>query len=88
MTTLSIAETAERTGVSPHTLRYYERSTGMPITGMQEYVDLIRPGPSTAPARPALLEEHRRRVLHDLEHLNDCLGAMNFKIDFYRGSTA
>jgi hypothetical protein len=38
-------------------------------------------------ARLELLEEHRRHVLHDLEHLNDCLGAINFKIDRYRGST-
>lgn len=119
MTSLTIAATAERTGVSAHTLRYYERiglidpvgrddggrrvysdadlarvdflrklrSTGMPITRMQEYVELIRRGPSTEPARLALLEEHRRHVLHELEHLNDCLGAINFKIDRYRAST-
>ncbi len=116
MTSLSIAATAERTGVSAHTLRYYERiglidpvgrdesgrrlysdadlarvdflrklrSTGMPIVRMQEYVDLVRAGPSTEPARLALLEDHRRRVLGDLEHLNDCLGAINHKIDLYR----
>ncbi len=120
MTSLSIAAAGERTGVSPHTLRYYERiglidpvgrdvggrrvygeddlirvdflrklrSTGMPITKMQEYVDMIRLGPSTEPARLALLEEHRRHVLHDLEHLNDCLGAINFKIDMYRERTS
>ena len=73
VTSLSIAATAERTGVSPHTLRYYERiglidpvgrdeagrrvysdadllrvdflrklrSTGTPITRMQEYVELV-----------------------------------------------
>ncbi|HEY3723783.1 MAG TPA: MerR family transcriptional regulator [Acidimicrobiia bacterium] len=119
MTSLSIATTAERTGVSAHTLRYYERiglidpvgrdengrrtyrdtdlaridflrklrSTGMPITRMQEYVELIRAGESTEPARLQLLEDHRRRVLHDLEHLNDCLGAINTKIDLYRRST-
>jgi DNA-binding transcriptional MerR regulator len=120
VTTLSIAATAERTGVSAHTLRYYERiglidpvgrdeggrrvysetdlarveflrklrATGMPITQMQEYVNLIRRGPSTEPARLALLEEHRRHVLRDLEDLNDCLGAINFKIDMYRRGTA
>jgi DNA-binding transcriptional MerR regulator len=119
VTSLSIATTAERTGVSAHTLRYYERiglidpvgrdengrrtyrdtdlaridflrklrSTGMPITRMQEYVELIRAGESTEPARLQLLEDHRRRVLHDLEHLNDCLGAINTKIDLYRRST-
>ena len=116
VTSLSIAATAERTGVSAHTLRYYERiglidpvprdengrrlyrdddlarvdflrklrSTGMPIVQMQEYVDLVREGPSTEPARLRLLEEHRRRVINDLDHLNDCLGAINLKIDRYR----
>jgi DNA-binding transcriptional MerR regulator len=120
VTSLSIAATAERTGVSAHTLRYYERiglidpvprdesgrrlsrdddlvrvdflrklrSTGMPIVQMQEYVDLVRQGPSTEPARLQLLEDHRRRVINDLEHLNDCLGAINFKIDRYRRTNA
>jgi DNA-binding transcriptional MerR regulator len=120
VTSLSIAAAGERTGVTPHTLRYYERiglidpvgrdeggrrvysdadltrvdflrklrSTGMPITKMQEYVEMVRGGPSTEPARLALLEDHRRRVLHDLEHLNDCLGAINYKIDRYRRSNA
>ncbi len=60
----------------------------MPIARMREYVEMIRRGPSTEPARLALLEEHRRHVLHDLEHLNDCLGAINYKIDMYRRSTS
>jgi DNA-binding transcriptional MerR regulator len=120
VTSLSIAATAERTGVSPHTLRYYERiglidpvgrdeggrrvysdadvarveflrrlrSTGMSITRMQEYVDLVRAGSGTEAARLALLEDHRRRVIHDLERLNDSLGAINTKIDMYRRSSS
>ena len=59
----------------------------MPIVQMQEYVELVRAGPSTEPARLQLLEDHRRRVIGDLEHLNDCLGAINTKIDLYRKST-
>jgi DNA-binding transcriptional MerR regulator len=120
ITNLSIAATSERTGVSAHTLRYYERiglidpverddggrriyseldlrrvdflrklrSTGMPIIQMQRYVRLVRAGGGTERERLELLEEHRRRVSSDLEHLNDCLGAINFKIDMYRGSVA
>jgi DNA-binding transcriptional MerR regulator len=64
------------------------RSTGMPITRMHEYVELVRRGAGTELARLELLEEHRRRVEHDLAHLNDCLAAINRKIDMYRGSTA
>jgi DNA-binding transcriptional MerR regulator len=120
VTSLSIAATAERTGVSAHTLRYYERiglidpvgreeggrrlysdgdlarvdflrklrSTGMPITRMHEYVELVRSGAGTELARLELLEEHRRRVEPDLAHLNDCLAAIDHKIDMYRRSTA
>jgi DNA-binding transcriptional MerR regulator len=118
VTSLSIAATAERTGVSAHTLRYYERiglidpvgrdeggrrvysdsdlarvdflrklrSTGMPITRMHEYVELVRSGAGTELARLELLEDHRRRVAADLEHLNDCLAAIDYKIDMYRRS--
>jgi DNA-binding transcriptional MerR regulator len=62
------------------------RSTGMPITRMHEYVELVRSGAGTERARLALLEDHHRRVVSDLEHLNDCLAAINFKIDMYRRS--
>jgi DNA-binding transcriptional MerR regulator len=83
VTSLSIAAAGERTGVSPHTLRYYERIGLIDPVGRDEGGRRVY-----READLALLEDHRRRVLHDLEHLNDCLGSISYKIDRYRRSNA
>lgn len=117
---LSISEAAERTGLSTHTLRYYERtglmlddvgrapsshrrysdsdigwvefltklrSTAMPIARMREYVDLVRLGESTTPARLELLLEHRRAVLAQLDEMTRSLAAIDHKITIYSKGT-
>jgi DNA-binding transcriptional MerR regulator len=115
--TLSISEAAERTGLSTHTLRYYEReglmlggvgrassthrrytdaditwvvfltklrSTAMPIARVREYVDLVRAGDASEPARLALLLEHRATVIAQLDEMTKSLAAIDFKIETYR----
>ncbi len=112
-----IAEAAERTGLSTHTLRYYEReglmlgvvdrassshrryieadivwvtfltklrSTGMPIAKVREYVDLVRAGDDSMPARLELLLAHRETVLMQLDEINHSLAAIDFKIATYQ----
>jgi DNA-binding transcriptional MerR regulator len=114
---ISISEAADRTGLSTHTLRYYERaglmisevdrassshrrytpadigwvefltklrSTAMPIARVREYVDLVRGGEDTTPARLALLIEHRETVLAQLDEMTRSLAAIDFKIATYR----
>ncbi|HEY1532136.1 MAG TPA: MerR family transcriptional regulator [Galbitalea sp.] len=114
---LSISEAAERTGLSTHTLRYYEReglmlggvdrassshrrysdaditwvtfltklrSTAMPIAKVREYVDLVRQGDASTPARLALLLAHRETVLAQLAEINNSLAAIDYKISTYR----
>ncbi|MEJ1230026.1 MAG: MerR family transcriptional regulator [Galbitalea sp.] len=114
---LSISEAAERTGLSTHTLRYYEReglmldgverapsshrrysdadigwvefltklrSTAMPIARVREYVDLVREGEDSTPARLALLLAHRDAVVAQLEEMQNSLAAIDFKIATYR----
>jgi DNA-binding transcriptional MerR regulator len=116
-TSLSISEAAERTGLSTHTLRYYEReglmlsvvdrassshrrytaadigwvtfltklrSTAMPISRVREYVELVRRGEDTLPARLALLEAHRAAVLAQLDEMNHSLAAIEYKIATYQ----
>jgi DNA-binding transcriptional MerR regulator len=117
---LSISEAAEATGLSTHTLRYYERaglmlepvdrassthrrysdadvnwvvfltrlrSTAMPIAQVREYVDLVRAGDDTTPARLELLLRHRISVLAQLDEITRSLAAIDHKIDLYKELT-
>jgi DNA-binding transcriptional MerR regulator len=116
-TSFSISEAAERTGLSTHTLRYYEReglmlsgvgrassthrrysdgditwvefltklrSTAMPIAKVREYVDLVRLGEDSTPARLALLLAHRESVIAQLDEMTNSLAAIDYKIATYR----
>jgi DNA-binding transcriptional MerR regulator len=114
---LSISEAAQATGVTAHTLRYYERAglmldpvdraesthrrysgrdidwvvlltrmrkTGMPIRLIRRYAELVRAGDGNEEERLALLEEHRRGVLRQLEEVASNLDAIDTKIRIYR----
>jgi DNA-binding transcriptional MerR regulator len=114
---LSISEAAERTGLSTHALRYYEReglmlggvgrassthrrysdadiswvefltklrSTAMPISKVREYVDLVRQGDESTPARLALLLAHRESVIAQLDEMTHSRAAIDYKIATYR----
>jgi DNA-binding transcriptional MerR regulator len=114
---LSISEAAERTGLSTHTLRYYERSglmlerierapsshrrysdadigwvefltklrsTAMPISKVREYVELVRLGEDSTPARLELLLKHRASVVAQLDEMANSLAAIDYKIATYR----
>ena len=113
---LTVRETADQTGLSAHTIRYYERiglipsierapnghrryseedigwieflkclrSTGMPISEMQRYVELQQEGDSTLHDRLALLEAHRRRIKAKIRELNSFLERIEGKIGYYQ----
>ena len=84
--TLSIAEMAERTGVTAHTLRYYERMTGMPIRELLRYVELVGGGDGTVDERLEMLLAHRESVRAQLAELQFALDTIEFKIASYGGS--
>jgi len=56
----------------------------MPIRRMREYADLVRAGDGNEAERLALLEDHRRAVLAQLDEIRRNLGAIDQKIEIYR----
>lgn len=109
-----IATTAERLGVSAHTLRYYERiglvrvgrdasgyrrydaaavrrlvfltrmrTSGMTISDLQRYVDMVEAGRDTVPERLAMLTEHRSVLRTRIDELQLALSATDYKIAAY-----
>ena len=113
---LTVQQAADKTGLSAHTIRYYERigliphieraanghrryteddigwieflkclrSTGMPISEMQRYVELQQEGDATLHDRLAVLEAHGRRIKAKIQELNVFLARIECKLDYYR----
>ncbi|MGA8219758.1 MAG: MerR family DNA-binding transcriptional regulator [Solirubrobacterales bacterium] len=90
--TLTISDAAAQSGISAHTLRYWERirfltklrATGMPIRRIHRYAELLNGGDDTNEERLALLEEHREAVQAHLEETTGHLDLIEWKIGFYR----
>ena len=115
-TGLTVQQASDKTGLSTHTIRYYERigllpsiqrannghrryseddigwieflkclrSTGMPISEMQRYVELQQKGDSTRHDRLMLLEAHRHRIKAKIGELNSILERIEGKIGHYQ----
>jgi DNA-binding transcriptional MerR regulator len=58
------------------------RETGMPVSDMQRYAELVRAGTGEA-ERLELLKRHREEVRRALAAQRDCLELLNSKIDSY-----
>jgi DNA-binding transcriptional MerR regulator len=113
---LSIGQVAERTGLSVHALRFYERkgllvtpvhrgtdgrrvytewdlewlevcvklrASGMPLTAIRRYADLVRQGTGNEEDRLSLLRHHQQHVSAQIAALTECLDLITFKIRFY-----
>jgi DNA-binding transcriptional MerR regulator len=118
---LSIGQAAERTGLSVHALRFYEREgllatpvyrdaggrrvysewdlewlelcirlreSGMPLTAIRQYADLVREGEGNEKDRLGLLREHQDRIEEQLTALQACLEVISFKVALYEERVA
>ena len=118
---LSIGQVAERTGMSVHALRFYERegilahpveresngrrvyrdddvewlilctrlrASGMPLTAIRRYAELVRQGLGNEKERLSLLREHRERVAGQIAELEECLTMVTRKIGWYEEALA
>jgi hypothetical protein len=78
---LSISGAADAAGLSPHTLRYYERA-GLMLERVTRASSTHRR--YSEAERLALLEAHRRTVQAQLEASARNLQAIDFKISLYQ----
>jgi DNA-binding transcriptional MerR regulator len=60
------------------------RRTGMPVEDVRHFVDLVRSGDTERAGRLELLRAHRRRVLEQLDQLQDDLAVIDWKIAAYQ----
>lgn len=113
-------EIVKRTGMSVHTLRYYEhiglldhvdrlenghrrysnadmkrlaflkrlKATGMPLSNMLAYVHLYRQGDETIVERQRMLEEHRLKVLAQINEHYQTVALLDTKIENYERQKA
>lgn len=59
------------------------RQTGMPLSDLQRYVQLLKEGDATAGERRRILEAHRKTVVSQLEELQTTLDLIDYKIQNY-----
>lgn len=110
-----ISEVVKLTGLSIHTLRYYEKegllrnihrnqsgrreydlrdlewliwikrlkSTGMPLHQIKEFSSLRHEGDQTLGLRQKMLKDHSQVLKQEIQRMNDELGILNYKIEFY-----
>jgi DNA-binding transcriptional MerR regulator len=120
-TGLSIGQVAERTGLSVHTLRFYERecilanpvrralngrrvyseqdlewlgictslrASGMPITSIRRYAELVRQGTGNEKERLTLLRQHQHYVTTAIRELSTSLDLISYKVRVYEDRLA
>ena len=115
--TLRIGDVAQRTGLSVHALRFYEREnllvgpifrntggrrrysledvewlricvrlreSGMPLTDLRKFAELVRHGPGNETQRLELLRKHEQHVQTQLAALHHCLDVIHTKVSIYQ----
>ncbi|MFC4604376.1 MerR family transcriptional regulator [Rhodococcus kronopolitis] len=61
------------------------RRTGMPVAEIRRFLEYYEEGAASHGRRMALLLAHRERVLAQLDQLHQDLGAIDDKVEHYRG---
>lgn len=59
------------------------KSTGMPLSAIIEYRQLVEDGDHTNEERLSIMIKHRKSIIDQMAHLKTCLERINYKIDFY-----
>ncbi|MGV9263870.1 MerR family transcriptional regulator [Kitasatospora sp. NPDC003701] len=59
------------------------RASGMPVTALRRYADLVREGAGNVEERLALMREHQERVTAEISRLTESLDLIRFKVGVY-----
>jgi DNA-binding transcriptional MerR regulator len=59
------------------------RTTGMPLSALRAYTELVRAGDGTEPERLALLREHEDRLAGQMRELSRCRDLIAYKVGMY-----
>ena len=59
------------------------RESGMPLTAIRRYAELVREGEGNESGRLGLLREHQERITAQLTALRACLDVISFKVALY-----
>ncbi|MEU9079111.1 MerR family transcriptional regulator [Kitasatospora sp. NPDC048538] len=59
------------------------RASGMPLTALRRYADLVRDGAGNEEQRLALMREHQERVTTEIGRLTESLDLIRFKVGVY-----
>jgi DNA-binding transcriptional MerR regulator len=62
------------------------RSSGMPLTAIRRYAELVREGPGNVKERLDILRQHQQRVTAQIAALAACLQMISFKVNLYQDS--
>ena len=62
------------------------RASGMPLSAIREYTELVRAGAGNEQERLGIMRRHRERVLAQIAELEECLHLISSKIEVYEGS--
>ena len=62
------------------------RSSGMGISELTRYVDLVNQGESTIPERLQIMRNQRQRIIDQIHDLERALTATEYKIAVYGGA--
>jgi DNA-binding transcriptional MerR regulator len=73
---------------SEHDLEWLEmclvlRATGMPLTAIRRYTELVKQGDGNERQRVALLRQHEQVVNDQIAQLNQCLDMIRYKLGCY-----
>jgi DNA-binding transcriptional MerR regulator len=64
------------------------RGSGMPVTAIRRYAELVRAGEGNEKDRLGLLREHQERITEQVTALQACLEVISFKVALYEERVA